>query len=90
LNVSTGSQWLFALLAFTSATNPLITACHTWEMTQELAEAAGRTVVRVPLMKDWSADVERMCAKQSRPAAASFTSEIPTTPRHPSPFSGDL
>ncbi len=31
-------------------------------MTQELAEAAGRTVVRVPLMKDRSADVERMCA----------------------------
>jgi histidinol-phosphate aminotransferase len=55
-----------ALHAFTSATHPLITAWPTWEMTQELAEAAGRTVVRVPLMKDWSADVERMCAEAKR------------------------
>jgi histidinol-phosphate aminotransferase len=52
-----------ALDAFTSAAHPLVTAWPTWEMTQELAQAAGHPVVRVPLMKDWSADVERMCAE---------------------------
>ncbi len=55
-----------ALDAFTSAKHPLITAWPTWEMTQELTEAAGRTVVKVPLMKDWSADVERMCAEAGK------------------------
>jgi histidinol-phosphate aminotransferase len=55
-----------ALDAFTSGTHPLITAWPTWEMTQELTEAAGRTVLRVPLMKDWSADVERMCAEAKK------------------------
>jgi histidinol-phosphate aminotransferase len=55
-----------ALDTFTSAAHPLITAWPTWEMTQELSEAAGRGVVRVPLMKDWSADVERLCAEAKK------------------------
>jgi histidinol-phosphate aminotransferase len=55
-----------ALDAFTSGERPLITAWPTWEMTQELTEAAGRAVVRVPLMKDWSVDVERMCAEAKK------------------------
>jgi len=55
-----------ALDAFTSAAHPLITAWPTWEMTQDLTEAAGRSVVRVPLMKDWSADVEHMCAEAKK------------------------
>jgi len=55
-----------ALDAFTSAAHPLITAWPTWEMAQELTEAAGRVVVKVPLMKDWSADVERMCAEAKK------------------------
>jgi histidinol-phosphate aminotransferase len=52
-----------ALLAFTSPARPLITAWPTWEMAAELAQAAGRQVVKVPLMKDWSVDVERMVAE---------------------------
>ncbi len=51
-----------ALDAFTSAVLPLITAWPTWEMTQELAAASGRPVVRVPLTESWSVDVERMAA----------------------------
>jgi histidinol-phosphate aminotransferase len=55
-----------ALDAFTSAKHPLITAWPTWEMSAELTEAAGRNVVRVPLMKDWSVDVERISAEASK------------------------
>jgi histidinol-phosphate/aromatic aminotransferase/cobyric acid decarboxylase-like protein len=32
-------------------------------MAAELAQASGRRVVKVPLMKDWSVDVERMAAE---------------------------
>ncbi len=49
-----------ALFAFTSPARPLITCWPTWEMIGELAQASGRRVVRVPLMKDYSVDVERM------------------------------
>jgi histidinol-phosphate aminotransferase len=49
-----------ALDAFTSATRPLITAWPTWEMTQDVTAAAGKPVIKVPLTKSWSADVERM------------------------------
>lgn len=52
-----------AIDAFTSASRPLITAWPTWEMTRDLAEANGRPVVKVPLNKQWSADVERMAAE---------------------------
>lgn len=55
-----------ALEAFTSATRPLITAWPTWEMAREVTEAAAKPVVRVPLDKDWCADVERMAAEAKR------------------------
>jgi histidinol-phosphate aminotransferase len=55
-----------ALDAFTSATRPLITAWPTWEMTQDVTLAAGRPVIRVPLARDWSADVERMAAEAAK------------------------
>jgi histidinol-phosphate aminotransferase len=56
-----------ALDAFTSPTKPLITAWPTWEMARDVVEAGGRRVVKVPLTKQWSADVERMAheAKQA-------------------------
>jgi histidinol-phosphate aminotransferase len=56
-----------ALDAFTSASKPLITAWPTWEMARDVVEAAGRRVIKVPLSKQWSADVERMAheAKQA-------------------------
>ena len=56
-----------ALDAFTSAGKPLITAWPTWEMARDVVEAAGRRVVKVPLTKQWSADVERM-AHEARQA----------------------
>jgi len=49
-----------ALFAFTTPSRPLITCWPTWEMIGELAQASGRHVVRVPLLKNWSVDVERM------------------------------
>jgi histidinol-phosphate aminotransferase len=52
-----------AIDAFTSASRPLITAWPTWEMTRDLAEASGKRVVKVPLSRQWSADVERMAAE---------------------------
>jgi len=56
-----------AIDAFTSADHPLITVWPTWEMTRDLAEASGRRVVKVPMTKQWSADVERM-AEEARKA----------------------
>lgn len=55
-----------ALDAFTSATRPLITAWPTWEMTQDVTSAAGKPVIKVPLTKSWSADVERMAAEAKK------------------------
>jgi histidinol-phosphate aminotransferase len=55
-----------ALDAFTSAERPLITAWPTWEMTQELAAASGRRVIKVPLTENWSVDVERMAAEAKK------------------------
>ncbi|MBZ5728708.1 MAG: aminotransferase class I/II-fold pyridoxal phosphate-dependent enzyme [Acidobacteriia bacterium] len=49
-----------AVDAFTTAARPLITVWPTWEMTRDLAAAAGRPVVKVPLTAQWSADVERL------------------------------
>jgi len=55
-----------ALDAFTTATRPLITCWPTWEMAAQLTEAAGKPVIRVPLLKDWSVDVERMAAEAKK------------------------
>lgn len=55
-----------ALDAFTTARRPLITAWPTWEMTRDVTLAAGKPVVQVPLLKDWSADVERMIAEANK------------------------
>lgn len=55
-----------ALDAFTSASRPLITCWPTWEMTAELTQASGKGVVRIPLMKDWSVDVERMVSEAQK------------------------
>jgi histidinol-phosphate aminotransferase len=55
-----------ALDAFTSPRRPLITAWPTWEMTSELAVAAGHPVVQVPLTRSWSVDVERMAAEAKK------------------------
>ena len=52
-----------ALDAFTSPARPLITVWPTWEMTAEVARASGKPVVKVPLLADWSADVERLAAE---------------------------
>jgi histidinol-phosphate aminotransferase len=56
-----------AIDAFTTAHRSLITAWPTWEMTRDLAEASGKPVVKVPLTRQWSADVERM-AEEARKA----------------------
>ena len=55
-----------ALDAFTTQTRPLITCWPTWEMAAQLTEAAGKPVVRVPLLKDWSVDVERMVVEAKK------------------------
>jgi histidinol-phosphate aminotransferase len=55
-----------ALDAFTSTTRPLITAWPTWEMTRDVTSAAGKPVIKVPLTKSWSADVERMAAEAKK------------------------
>lgn len=52
-----------ALEAFTSSSRPLITAWPTWEMARDVTEAAGKPVVKVPLDKNWSADVDRMASE---------------------------
>jgi len=55
-----------ALHAFTSADKPLITVWPTWEMARDVVEAAGGRVVKVPLTKHWSADVERLAAEAKK------------------------
>ncbi len=52
-----------ALDAFTSPARPLITVWPTWEMATEVARASGKPVVKVPLLADSSADVERLAAE---------------------------
>ena len=52
-----------ALDAFTTANRPLITVWPTWEMTAEVANASGKQVIKVPLLPDWSADVERLAVE---------------------------
>ncbi len=69
-----------ALDAFTSAEHPLITAWPTWEMTQELATASGRRVVKVPLMERWAVDVERMAAEAKKAAGGIIHFGNPNNP----------
>lgn len=69
-----------ALDAFTSPARPLITAWPTWEMTVELTAAAGKPVVKVPLMKDWSVDVERMAAEAKKTAGGLIHFGNPNNP----------
>ena len=55
-----------ALHAFTSADKPLITVWPTGEMARDVVEASGGRVVKVPLTKQWSADVERLAAEAKK------------------------
>lgn len=55
-----------ALDAFTSANRPLVTIWPTWEMMRDVAEASGRRVIKVPLTKDWAADVERLASEANK------------------------
>lgn len=49
-----------ALQAFTGPGRGFVTAWPTWEMSAEIAGRLGAQVVKVPLAKNWAADVERM------------------------------
>jgi histidinol-phosphate aminotransferase len=55
-----------AVLAFTSAARPLITAEPTFEAPAEIASALGRSCIRVPLTAAYAADVKRMAAEAER------------------------
>jgi histidinol-phosphate aminotransferase len=55
-----------AIDAFTSVDRPLITAWPTWEMVRDLAAASGRSIIKVPLTTQWSADVERMAGEAKK------------------------
>lgn len=55
----------YAMLAFTSPQRPLVTADPTFESGWRAAERNGARVVKVPLRKDWSHDVQAMCAAEA-------------------------
>lgn len=55
-----------AVLVFTSATRPLITAHPTFEAPAEIARALGRPYLPVPLTPTYAADVRRMAAEAER------------------------
>ncbi len=55
-----------AVLVFTSATRPLVTADPTFEAPAEIANALGRPCIRVPLTTAYATDVKRMAAEAER------------------------
>lgn len=55
-----------AIDAFVSPGQALITAWPTWEMVRDVAEASGRSVIKVPLTTKWSADVERLATEAKK------------------------
>ena len=56
----------YAMLAFTSPQKPLVTADPTFESGWRAAERNGARVIKVPLRKDWSHDVQAMCAADAQ------------------------
>ncbi|MEK7406391.1 MAG: aminotransferase class I/II-fold pyridoxal phosphate-dependent enzyme [Acidobacteriota bacterium] len=55
-----------AVDAFTSPTRPLITPVPTFEAPIDITAALGRKVIRVPLTKDYAADVRRLAEEATR------------------------
>lgn len=55
-----------AIDAFTSPTIPLITSSPSYEQPVDMAHAYGRPVIKLPMTKDYSADVRRMAAEAGK------------------------
>lgn len=68
LLVGAGSTELLhnAVEVFTAPNRPLILSVPTYEFPGEVARAAGRPVVGVPLRPDYSADVKKMAAEAAK------------------------